>query len=308
MRQWVFALPVGRDVWFWDDERGEYYVKNIELAYAQELVNNTNEALSVWASDTPPSMSPYKIPVLKEHARMGWRGGDIYGARLAGEGLAYGIYLDVEWLPEVEQAIASGSTAHVSIGTAANYVDYTGRAWGALIDELSITENPRLKNLGTIQDTMALRLSDAVKNGVKKKMEDAEIMGHFDKVNARVEGTEKKLDEVLELLKKLNPDDADVVDEVIDEESVDGEQAGEGDEGDPDEDAVMKLADRLVKKASIKAAEKLGLERLNDHVPTDRAPKGKKTREQEADELGLKGKAKSLFVLTGKKPAAAKTK
>lgn len=301
MRQWVFALPVGRDVWFWDEEQGEYYVKNIAPEYALELVTNTNEALRVWAEDTAPTMTPYKIPVLKEHARMGWRGGDIWGARLAGEGLAHGIYLDVEWMPEVEEAIAKGSTAHVSIGTAATYVDYAGRAWGAMIDELSITENPRLKNLGTIQDTMSLRLSDAIK-GAKKKMEDAEIMGHFDKVNSRVEATEKKLDELLELVKKLNPEEEETVDDIQQETTEEGAQAGDGGGEDVEESAVMKLADRIVTKATARAAEKLGLERLGDHVPTGRAPKGKLTREQEADKLGLKGRAKSLFVLTGKAP------
>jgi len=168
-QSWVYALPVGEPIVFWDDEAQAYTEANIQEPWATKLVMNTNRAIQDWAAETPKGMTPYHPPVLREHQMAGWRGGDLLEARLAGsrEDSTYGVYLLVDWLEGVWGNIQSGETAHVSIGTLSTYLDSHGREYSPMIQELSITETPRLKNIGAIQDTVSLRLSDALTQGSK---------------------------------------------------------------------------------------------------------------------------------------------
>lgn len=191
-QSWVYALPVGEPIVFWDDEKMDYVQTNITQPWAEDLVTNTNRAISDWAAETPAGMTPYHPPILREHQLEGWRGGDILETRLAGSQAEknYGVYLLVDWLPGVWEQIQAGETAHVSIGTLARYVDSKGRDYSPMINELSITETPRLKNIGAIQDTVSLRLSDALTQGVKI-MGYEEIMAMLQQIADRLGAVEE---------------------------------------------------------------------------------------------------------------------
>lgn len=291
MRQWVFSLPVGRPVLFWDPEEGEagaYVEKVVDDEWATTVVANTNRALMTWATEAPPGGTPYTLPVLREHNHAGWRGGNVYGAKLAGEGAWYGIYLDTEWLPGVAEQIDRKETCFVSIGTYGSYLDYAGRDFGPMVEELSITENPRLKNMGSIQDTRALRLSDALAPRGAKKMT-------LEDIAAMIEAQGKRLDAIearqVELEKK---DDSEVEIEAADKnKAADPADTTEEEPADP----AMQLADKLVAR-SIQLAEKklAGLKLGEGGIPVQQ-PAKKLSRREVGIKKGLTGKALADFTL-----------
>lgn len=191
---WVFALPVGERILFWDDAAQEYTWTKITLEHAIQLVQNTNRAIQDWAAETPPGLTPYRPPILREHQFEGWRGGDLLEARLAGSPAEgnHGVYLRACWLPAIWDQIQQGSTAHVSIGTLSTYVDSKGRDYSPVIQELSITETPRLKSLGTIQDYASLQLSEALVKG-KNTMGYEEIMAMLQSIVDRMAALEEAI-------------------------------------------------------------------------------------------------------------------
>lgn len=290
MRQWVMAAPIGQPFVVWDGDKGSYRQVVFNEVTAGRYVKNTNDAISAWRADAAPGKTAFLPPILREHTAGAWRGGSIHGARIAGGGAEHGIYLDVEWLPSVAADIEAGHTNFVSIGTEADYTDYKGRKYSPIISELSITEDPRLKNIGAIQDTMSLRLSDALKYGVKKMDEQkmlelmdalAKIAERLDKIEARQAALESGKEVELEL-----KDGA--LDPVPPVEMADAPK--------PEDEMAGKLADKLVQRAVKLAESRLGNLRLND-IPAAQAPVAKLSRREEGVKRGLKGKALADFTL-----------
>lgn len=282
MRQWVFAAPIDCPFCAWDEEEGDY----VEVTFTEEMagryVASTNAAIDAWAADAAEGgLTRYLPPVLKEHQAGGWRGGSIYGAKVAGIGATRGIYLDVDFLPSTAADIESGHTNFVSIGTLKHYVDYKGRSWSPLIKELSITEEPRLKNLGTIQDTRGLRLSDALNYGAKKKMDETQILAKLDEIMGRLDALESRQTTTEE-----------VIEEVIDDPAIEA-----ADDIDAAEEALtVELSERIKRNAIERAGKQLKALRLND-LPAASAPAGKLSRREEGIRKGLKGKALADYTL-----------
>ena len=291
MRQWVMAAPIGQPFVVWSVEKSAYQQVVFSEPTAARYVKNTNDAIQAWRQDAQAAdKTAFLPPILREHQADAWRGGSIHGARVAGSGLQRGIYLDVEWLPSVAASIEGGHTNFVSIGTEAEYVDYKGRKFSPIISELSITEDPRLKNIGSIQDTTGLRLSDAIKYGVRKMDEQKmlELMALMEKIGERldkIEERQNKMEAAKEVVAEVELKDG----EPVKVEMVDGEPK-------PEEDPAVKLADKLVQRAMKLAESKLGSLRLND-IPAAAAPQAKLSRREEGIKRGLKGKALADFTL-----------
>lgn len=291
MRQWVMAAPIGQPFVVWDTEKNAYRQVVFSEPTAARYVKNTNDAISSWRADAAPGKTAFLPPILREHEVGAWRGGSIHGARVAGSGADRGIYLDVEWLPSVAADIEAGHTNFVSIGTEAEYTDYKGRKFSPIISELSITEDPRLKNIGSIQDTRSLRLSDALKYGVKKMDEQKmlELMELMGKIGERLDKIEERQAKI-EAAQALP----------VEVELKDGEKPEDKielmDPAKPEEDPAVKLADKLVARAMKLAEGKLGSLRLND-IPAAAAPVAKLSRREEGMRRGLKGKALADFTL-----------
>lgn len=307
---WVFALPVGEPLLFWDEEAQDYSWTTVDRAHAEALVANTNRAIQDWAAETPAGRTPYRPPILREHQFEGWRGGDLTEARLAGsqaEG-TFGIYLRTSWLPSLWDQIQEGSTAHVSIGTLNKYVDSKGRDYSPCIQELSITETPRLKNLGTIQDTVSLQLSDAIARG-SKTMGYEEIMAMLqtvvDRLAALEEGLPALRQEVADVHAVCKETLSAIADEAIaEEEAVEGEM----DLMDPKEEEPkvemseeevlaeilgLELAEKVQRLRKIKGNGKGQGLRLND-APSPSvkpAPRREQDRLAQARSRGLSGLA-----------------
>lgn len=290
-RQWIFAAPIDQAFAVWSCEDEAYKNVTFTEQLAARYVLNTNKAIEAWAADAAEAgTSPFLPPVLKEHVA-GWRGGSIHGARVAGEGLKRGIYLDVSFLPDVAADVEAEHTNFVSIGTLPAYTDYRGREWSSIIHELSITENPRLKSLGTIQDTEGLRLSDALSYGVKKMDEQqiADLMEKLESIESKQDAIEGRLTQI-EGAMKIEEKGEDKVEEGA--TLADAETMKEGEEADP----AVKLADALVARATKIAAEKMGAIRLGE-IKALPNPTKKLSRREEGIKKGLKGNALAEYSL-----------
>lgn len=263
MKSKVYSLPVGREIVFYDYEKEEYVTRTISKEYATRLVDFTNQAIAEWTKDAPQGLSVTYPPVIEEHNMKGKRLGDILGAELMGEGDKYGVYLLVDWLDEAWEGIQDGTSQHVSIGTLANYVDYKGRNFPAIINELSLVGSPRLKDIGKIQDHLSLRLVDAIpKQGDGMNMEEMLVL--LDAMLKRVEALEAKIAEM---------EAAKVEAEV---EAPEVEIEAEDMQKEDEEEIVAQLADSMIKKAEKVAIEKLKGMRLGE-VPAGKAPAQIKT-------------------------------
>jgi len=285
----IFALPVGKEICFWDADKEEYVVRTITQDYASRLVEYTNQAILNWKMDTPEGLSVTYPPVLSEHKTDGKRFGAILLAELMGIGDTYGVYLDIDWIDSVWDQISNDETQHVSIGTLADYTDYKSRNYPVIISEVSITGNPRLKNIGKIQDTLSLRLVDAISKTKGVRMSQEEMLALLDAMLKRVEGLEAskaeqdaKLAELMAMMDAEAPADEAPVDE-------DAEMSEDVLLEDEEDKIVAQLADKMIKRAEKVAIEKLKGMRLGE-FPASQAPKKvSKDRLANAKSRGLSG-------------------
>lgn len=259
---WVFALPVNREIFIWDESSEEYVAKYISEDWALDLVNNTNQAIHAWEQDAPEGMSTFYPPILREHTLEGWRGGDILQARLAGDGDARGVYINVNWGDGVWKNITNQETQHVSIGTAANYVDSHGRMFKNIIKELSITSDPRLKDIGTIQDTLELILSEGKTN---KALNEQEEVMTLEEMIETVAALTKRIEDAEAMLAELKADK-----ELEKEDEPDPELSDKPDEEEEkkEEELVAKLSDKIADRLMSKMGKNI---RLSD-IPSKPAP------------------------------------
>lgn len=282
----IFALPVGPEICFWDLDKDEYVVQTITQEYAERLVYFTNQAISNWSNDAPEGLSKILPPVLSEHKRDGKRFGDILHSELMGDGAKYGVYLTVDWLDSTWEDIQNDETQHVSIGTSGKYKDYKGRDYPVIINEVSITGDPRLKNIGKIQDTLSLRLVDVIPKTTGEDMSQEEMLALFDAMLKRVEALEASNAELKAMLEEKAKDEDPASEDAPKEDAALSE-----DELKDEEEIVAMLSDSLIKKAQAKAVEKLKGMRLGE-VPANQAPKiDTRSKLDQAKAKGLTGLA-----------------
>jgi hypothetical protein len=298
MRRWIFALPVETEVWAWSEAAQDYLPRFVTEAEGAALVAETQRALAHWRAVAPAGLTPYTPPILVEHQRQGARQGGIEDVRLAGVGDRRGIYLLAAWTEQAWARVCSDVSTRVSIGTTPKYRDGDGAEFGPLIDELSLTEHPRLKSIGTIQDTMALRLADAL-NTRGAIVTPEEMMAKFEELMA---ANAALMDRVAALEAALAEEA-----ELADEEKKEEEKVELADEGDK-EAAVMALSDRLVAGLLPSLERMIGAQlkgmRLGDvngrganpPIP-EPEPKTAEERLAAAKKRGLKGEAAVLASL-----------
>lgn len=229
MRRWIFALPVNIEVWAWSTEAQDYLPRLVTEAEAAAYVTETQRALAHWRAVAPSGLTPYRPPILVEHERRGERLGSIADARLAGSGARRGVYLLADWTPQGWARVQSGRACHVSISTTPHYRDGDGTTFQGLIDELSLTEHPRLKNIGTIQDTLALRLADAL-NTRGTLMTPEEMI-------ARLEAQDATIAELKMMVEQLVAEKVDLADPPADPPA----------DATKEEAMMMALSDRIIK-------------------------------------------------------------
>lgn len=234
---WVLVLPIGKTIVIWDGEAERYAPRRISERYAQALASETRRALADWRRDAEAAgLTPFYPPVLSEHVWEGKRFGDVQDVKVAGVGPLRGLYLFVQWGAGAWADIQKDLTQHVSIGTLPSYVDAKGRTYAPIVQELSITGAPRLKDIGVIKDHIGLRLSDAL-NTRSKKMTLEEAVAKIEELMTKVAELETKM-----------------------VEKADEEMEGEGDmlaDGEVTEEEADAMADKIAAKLSDKVADKV---------------------------------------------------
>lgn len=148
---WIFALPVGRE--FWDGKR----LRTVSEDEAQTYLANTKAAMAFFDASAPEGGTPYRFPIKEDH-KGGKRYGDILDVKLSGEGDWYGVWVKAGWNASTWEEIEASTRKHVSIAIRGFELE-DGTQLGPTIVETSLTEDPRLQSIGTIQDTIDIQLA-----------------------------------------------------------------------------------------------------------------------------------------------------
>lgn len=267
-KSWVFALPINQEIWVWDESKSDYVPRTISTNQAKQIVAETKRALEYWRSITPSGSTPYTPPVLREHERQGSRYGSILDAKVSGTLEMRGIYLHIDWLDATYEDIESYKSQHVSIGITPSYRDGTGEVFGSIIDEVSLTEHPRLRGIGSIQDTLSLRLSDVIQTK-GDNMSEEEVIALFEQYNAKLQELYDSMIALKAELDAIKPaEDAPVEASDAEEKPEEDIEASDAeDEAKKEEELAARLADKLF-------AHLQGM-RLGDR-PNAPAPSGKR--------------------------------
>lgn len=292
MKSWVFALPVNREFWAWDATKKDYTPRVVTTEQARQLVAETLRALEFWRGLASPGSKPYTPPVLREHVREGRRFGSILDIKLSGLLERRGVWLFVDWLDATAADIKAYKSQYVSIGTVQSYRDGSGQVFGPIVDELSLTEHPRLRGIGAIQDTLNMRLSDAMEAEMTKEEIEALMAERITPLMDQITAQQATIDELKAALAEKEPEVELTDEEKKPEAEVEVELT---DEEKPDEAMETRLADRITEQVTAKLVEQLGNMRLGGH-PAAPAPAGKTPRTVEeklkaARARGLSGQA-----------------
>ena len=153
---WVLALPEGRLVY-----KGEPV--QITGEYLHLVASETRKAIYAWADRAQAAgTTPFRPPVIREHAWAGERYGDVLDAKVAsGPEGRDALWVKVAWSETTWDQIEAGAVAHVSVRVDGTFQDDSGEVFGPLVRELSLTASPALKAIGTIQDHISIQLSDS---------------------------------------------------------------------------------------------------------------------------------------------------
>lgn len=287
-KSWVFALPTNKEIWVWNESKQDYTPRTISTKQAQEVVAETKRALAYWTAITPTGSTPYRPPVLREHLRSGSRFGSIVDCKVSGSLDKRGIYILIDWLDSTFDDIESYKSQHVSIGICSSYRDGTGEVFGSIIDELSLTEHPRLRGIGSIQDTLSLRLSDVIFIKEENKMSEEEFLAMAEQYNVKL----GELSEMIVALKaevdalKAPSEDAPVeASDEVEEEELEASDADSEDEEAKLEALAAKLSDKVVAHLQ---GMRLG-ERPNAPAPSGKRPVTPEDKLKAAKASGLSG-------------------
>ena len=263
-QSWVFALPLGTA-----HVKDEATSKMVELDVSEELArkvaSETRRSLYQFADYADIDQTPFTWPVRVEHKAEGKRYGGILDAKVAGEGRKRGVYLKVDWKKGTWEDILASEYEFVSIGLAGKYTDEQGKGYSPLITEVSLTDNPRFKRIGSIQDTLQLRLSD---KDTPMELTEEQLNELIDKRVAErlAEQPEETPEEEAPEADEADEADEEETDEETPEESEEpSDEDGEGDEDTPDVKLsdVMSALGELAKENKQLRAQVEGISKLN---------------------------------------------
>lgn len=162
---WVKAVPAG--------EKIIYKGREVEFskAYLVKIAQESRKAYAYFdKKGIENSGSPYRFPVLRNHTHSHDREGDLLEFKVINKHGFDGLWIKARWTEETLSAIEEKKIKHVSVGITPEYKTETGKTFGPLIREMSLTSDPYLKSIGTIQDTIDVELSNLEKlfDNIKK--------------------------------------------------------------------------------------------------------------------------------------------
>lgn len=161
---WVRVLPEG--LMEYKGQRVEYTKADLK-AIAEDtnrLIRNSRkyaeEGLIKMAADgIEAEATPWHPPFLREHGKAAngqTTGTKMLEARATGNNL----WALMAWSDDDHTLVMSDRIEFVSPGIRYNFTDFKGERYAAVLWEISATTHPKRKDIGRIQDTLDVRLSD----------------------------------------------------------------------------------------------------------------------------------------------------
>lgn len=259
--QWIIVLPIGEHTL----PDGEKF--NVTPEMLKTIEENTNLALlnfQTYAS----GQEPYTFPVLREHQFNGERDGDILQVKVSDWRGMPTLWLKVHWVKETFDKIIQGKIKNVSVRIDNSYTDATGVQYGLIVREVSLTGSPVLDNIGTIQDTLDVKLSKEKSKGDKMP----KLSEHEDK-EKEVELADEEVSEpsmshedvvklMYELMKRIEQlEGLALAEELEEEEGLDLSE--ELEEAKMSEEDKEELLEELSRKLLPKMIENIRLSKMN---------------------------------------------
>lgn len=199
MNSWVRILYCGEHT-LPDGERFR-----VDAPLLETIRDETNRFIGECEAHNPKA--PYRLPVIREHDMRGSRDGDILKVKIAPRSPSDrtpALYALISWSSSTAKEINAGRVRNVSPRIDGAYVASWGATYGPMIREVSLTVSPVLENLGSLQETLTLKLSryPVIENEEEVKMmqDDEEMEMNQDAASS----LEAKVDQILALLEMLH--------------------------------------------------------------------------------------------------------
>lgn len=239
-RSWVKLIPMGEVI--------DYEGREIEFSQ-DHLAKVASETRRLYAYFDQKGIDhngePYRFPVWRNHRRSHDRDGDLLGVKLADKHGFNGLWGEFDWTEDTLDAIELGKVKHVSAGIIKEYQTEDGQTFGPVIREVSLTGDPYLHGIGTIQDTLSVTLSkqleteltelDMEPEALMKLIQDTVSKAVTKAVSAamaEVKDAEAEDDEDDKVEASNEPDDTDPETDGSEDDSEDVETDGDGDDAD----------------------------------------------------------------------------
>ncbi len=156
---WVFVMPVGQ---VYDEDLEVTHDWNAEFV---QHVAEQNKALFAEldeiAADT--NSTPWRPPVKSEHHPLSPSLGRVeevrFGEFMPGK---LGNWARIKWRDDVRASVENGAHEYLSIGLFGKFPTQRGSVYGPVFGEISVTGWPKAQSLGTLQETLHIRLSNTL--------------------------------------------------------------------------------------------------------------------------------------------------
>jgi len=238
-RSWVKLVPLGETI--------DYHGEEIEFseAYLRKIVSESIRLQAYFDGKAEVTNGePYRFPVLRNHKPSHDRDGDLLGVKLADKQGFNGLWGEFEWTDDTLMAIDAGKVKHVSVGITPKYKTEGGDTFGPVIREVSLTADPFLKGIGTIQDTLEITLSQQLTNELAElNMEPEALMKMFEEAVSPI------LDRLDALAPKEEPEDAEDAEEEAADASADASLEASQSDGDVSEGEGVEATSEEVEEA-----------------------------------------------------------
>lgn len=156
---WVFVMPVGQ---VYDEDLEVTHDWNAEFV---QHVAEQNQALFAELDEiaAETNSTPWRPPIKSEHHPLSPSLGRVeevrFGEFMPGK---LGNWARIKWRDEVRAAVENGAHEYLSIGLFGKFPTQRGSVYGPVFGEISVTGWPKAQSLGTLQETLHIRLSNTL--------------------------------------------------------------------------------------------------------------------------------------------------
>lgn len=154
--QWIFVLPADSVVH--DGKR----LRQVTRAQLVTYARNTELLYAEYRRLAPAGVTPFRLPLVVDHDLGGASLGTLEEFKLTKRGPRDGIWARVDYTSSGRRKVRQKEYRFVSVRIVDRIVTQSGKAFGPVIAEVSVTNWPRYQSLGEISDTAGMALSGLI--------------------------------------------------------------------------------------------------------------------------------------------------